>query len=79
MDECQWISIDGQAHIHPKGGMLPDGKTLRSYDQPADNDDVKVLVAPLGIVVGSVNDTVYFYNSGGTFCIMSYSDFMKAP
>lgn len=83
-------SVDGDWHIHPRGGIIEDRKTkhngvvteikiIETFIQPPSPTDISWGLAPINIAVGAQDETVYFYNSSGIVASESLSDFFSAP
>jgi RHS repeat-associated protein len=81
------VQADVDYHTHPNGtatttSLNPSGQTVQttsSFNQPPSAVDIQnASPAPtLNIVVGTGNNTVYFYTGAGTTCTESLKDFYK--
>jgi hypothetical protein len=71
----QITEAGGQWHVHPEGNRTT------KFDQPPSTDtahaDTAKAFAPINIVVGAKDKTVYFYDKSGTIAQMPLKDFLK--
>ena len=69
-----FVTIDGFAHVHPRG----DG--LHAYVQPPSAADLAFATeapAAINIVIGSESKTVYFFDGKGITGTLKLKDFLK--
>ena len=83
-------TIDGDWHVHPRGGVIEDRKTKRkgvvtetiiteTFTQPPSPKDITWGLAPINIVIGAQDQLVYFYNASGIVATEPLAAFLSPP
>lgn len=83
-------SFDGSWHVHPRGGVIEDRKTKHNgvitetkitevFVQQPSPRDIAAAAAPINIIVGAQDETVYFYNSSGVVATEPLAAFFSSP
>lgn len=71
------VSISGEWHVHPRGVHDLGNGQEQVFAQPPSAVDIQEALAPVDIVIGARDNTVYFYNQSGVTSTKKLKEFLR--